>query len=377
MQSSGSLRVACAPASRRNDLPCIVTAHVRPFVPDDIPAVVELRRKSFAYSEWRTPQESAAYFERVFFQNPWHTGALPSLVHVEDTGRITGFLGVVPRAATLHGEPIRVAVCTQFMVDSESRGLPGVRLVRTLLRGEQDLSFADVANDASRQLWEGLGGSTSPVHSLSWTQPLRPARFAASELAQGVIARGFTRVLRPALALIDRLTARWSAPPGLDIVPLTPELMSAKLAVVLDDSTLLPEYDVTSLYWLRSQLELKGLWGPLAGSALRDGNGLIAGWYLYYMNAGGTGEVVQVAASHDRYREVLDAMFYDAWTNGLVAVRGRGEFGLLPALDPKRARIDRRGPWVLIHSRRPDVMDAIKRGRAFFSRLEGEWWMSF
>jgi hypothetical protein len=377
MRSCGSLRAARTLESRRSDLPGTLTAHVRPFVPDDIPAVVELRRKAFAYSEWRTPQESAAYFERVFFENPWHTGALPSLVHVEDTGRITGFLGIVPRAATLHDEPIRVAVCTQFMVDSENRGLAGVRLVRTLMRGEQDLSFADVANDASRQLWEGLGGAVSPVHSLSWTQPLRPARFAASEFSKNVMVRGLARAMRPGFGLIDRLTTRWSPPPRLDVVPLTPELMSAKIAVVLDDSTLLPEYDVASLYWLRLQLELKGLWGPLAGSALRDGKGLIAGWYLYYMNAGGTGEVVQVAASHDRYRDVLEAMFYDAWRNGLVALRGRGEFGLLPALDPERAHVDRRGPWVLVHSRRPDVMDAIKRGRAFFSRLEGEWWMSF
>jgi len=33
------------------------------------------------------------------------------------------------------------------------------------------------------------------------------------------------------------------------------------------------------------------------------------------------------------------------------------------------------GPPVLIHSRQPELLRAVQQGRAFLSRLEGEWWM--
>ena len=33
--------------------------------------------------------------------------------------------------------------------------------------------------------------------------------------------------------------------------------------------------------------------------------------------------------------------------------------------------------WMLVHSRRPEVLDAIHRGTAFLTRMEGEWWISF
>src|SRR5438046_196924 len=38
-----------------------------------------------------------AYFERIFFQNPWVDADLPSLVYEDETGRVGGFVGVVPR----------------------------------------------------------------------------------------------------------------------------------------------------------------------------------------------------------------------------------------------------------------------------------------
>jgi len=35
------------------------------------------------------------------------------------------------------------------------------------------------------------------------------------------------------------------------------------------------------------------------------------------------------------------------------------------------------GPGVLIHSKHRDVLEAIHRGDAFISRLEGEWWIGW
>src|SRR5579872_3835262 len=98
-------------------------SRVRPFVRRDIPEVAALRRRTFEFSAHEDPAELESYFERVFFENPWSseslrlagTGDSRSLVYVDDAARISGFLGIIRRPATFHGEPIRVAVCTQFM----------------------------------------------------------------------------------------------------------------------------------------------------------------------------------------------------------------------------------------------------------------------
>jgi hypothetical protein len=65
-------------------------------------------------------------------------------------------------------------------------------------------------------------------------------------------------------------------------------------------------------------------------------------------------------------------MFHDAWRRGMSALSGRLEPRLLQALSDRYALFHRRGPWMLIHARRPELVSAFERGKAFFSRLEGE-----
>src|SRR5205814_217678 len=169
-------------------------AKIRPFRLDDIPGVVALRRKSFRHSERPAAAALGAYFEHVFFRNPWRDETLPSLVYVDPSGRPVGFLGVVPRRATFRGEVLRVAVTTQLM-----------------------------ASD---------------------------------------------------------VPARWQ------------------------DVAQRPDYDETALAWLLEQLAAKRALGELRRAALRDAGGALVGWYLYYANRGGLGQVVQVAAAKGRYGDV-------------------------------------------------------------------------
>jgi hypothetical protein len=360
-------------------------SRVRPFVRRDISEVAALRRRVFEFSAHRDPAALEQYFERVFFESPWsgesravvQASDAQSIVHVDDTGRITGFLGVIRRPATFLGKPIRVAVCTQFMVDSDHRGLAGAQLIRTLFEGDHDLTLADVANDASRVLWERLGGSVAAVNSLSWTQPIRPLRYKAAQMARGVPARAAAWLLRPVFSLVDTAGSRWPAPAMLTAVPLTPEMMAEQLPIILRSTALRPAYGAGSMRWLLDQLSLKRERGAVRGVALLDGAGLFAGWFLYLANRGGTGDVVQVVAAHGQYEPVLAALFRDARAQGLVALEGRGDFGVVAALDPYLADVRREGPWTLVHSHRSDIIDAIERGEAFFSRLDGEWWMTF
>lgn len=352
-------------------------SRVRRFVPSDIPEVTALRRRTFEFSAHADDVTLAAYIADVFFDGPWNTGESPSLVYVRDNGRIGGFLGVIERPATYLGQPIRIAVCTQFMVDVDQRGLAGVQLVRALLEGDQDVSFADAANDASRGIWERLGGTVAAVNSLTWTQPIRPTRYRAAETARGVVGRGAAWVLRPLFELIDSMRASWPEPIGVTAVPLTPEMMTIRLPEVMHSTALLPVYSATSARWLLEQLSLKRDRGAVRGVALVDSRGLVAGWFIYLANRGGTGDVVQIVADDRNYPDVLSALFHDARAHGVTALDGRASFSIAAALEPRRAHVRRAGPWALVHSRRPEIIHAIVAGDALLSRLEGEWWMNF
>ncbi len=353
---------------------------MRPFRREDIPEAVALRQQVFRFSERRSANELAAYFERIFFQHPWQDAEMPSWVHEDRRGRVTGFLGVLPRRMIWRGQPIRLAVSTQLMVEPSSRGLVGLSLVRAYLAGPQDWSLSDTANDTARRIFEGLGARTSMIHSLVWLRPLRPCRDLASRLAHGVVARGALFAARPLVAAGDAVAARLPdgaarKPPGA-VQLLTSALMLAHLDV-LASRALRPVYDAGSLDWLLEQVAEKRQFGTLEQALVRDAAGEVAGWFLYFLNPGGLSQVVQVAARPTAVRLVLRHLFHHAWARGAVTLAGRLEPALVPELAALGCGFGRDGPWVLVHARRSEILTAVERGDTFLSRLDGEWWLSF
>src|SRR5256712_9223051 len=101
----------------------------------DIPHLVALSQQAFHRRERVGAEDLAAYFERIFFHNPWVDADLPSLVYEDETGRVGGFVGVVPRRMLFRGEPIRVAVTTQLMVAPRDGGRVRRRLMEQVLAG--------------------------------------------------------------------------------------------------------------------------------------------------------------------------------------------------------------------------------------------------
>lgn len=304
-----------------------------------------------------------AYFEHVFLGNPWRDESLPSLVYVNGTGRPVGFLGVVPRPASFQGQPIRIAVSTQFMVHPDHRGVAGLHLMKEFLAGGQDLSLADLANDASHRLWERLGGRTARIPSLQWTlafmrmpRPLRtPLRFAL---------RGFW--------------PRWHAPRGVRRGPLTPKLMAEQLPELLQGVSLRPEYDVPSAEWILHQLVIKRGLGEIRSGALWNDTGeAVLGWYVYYADAEGMGRVVHFVARRGARDVVLQELFARCWREGLAAITGRLEAALQHHARKIGLTCRREGPWMLVQSPRREILEAVDRGDAFLSSLEGEGLLSF
>ena len=235
---------------------------IRPFVRDDIPQVADLHRRVFGVGAKPSQQpispelsqSYADYFEDIFFRNPWYDEALPSLVHEESSGKVTGFLGIMPRRMSFNRRLITISLSSQFIVDPDSRsGLAGVQLLKTHLTGPSDLTLTDEANNISRRLWEGLGGDTALLFSIQWTRLLRPGRYAVSLVERARLARPLSRVMRPVGALVDAiapriLPRRFSLPmPQVSAEDLRMETFLMCLSEFSNTRALWPEYDDYSL----------------------------------------------------------------------------------------------------------------------------------
>jgi len=359
-------------------------ARIRPFVFNDIENVVRLYRKIHGSGSAGNDQQFCEYLDQLFFKNPWVDSELPCLVYQDESGALSGFLGVIPRRMTFKGQPIRVAVSNSFMVDPSRRNtLAAVELQKAFFSGPQDLSFTDGANEPSRVIWERLGGIAAPLYSLWWARVLRPGQFVVNFLRQkSERLTPLTYGLKPASMAAD-LVAGWVKPNDFEAIvgdatseELTPATLLQCIPKFAGGVSLTPEYDQQSLSWLLAMAELKRQYGVLRRVAVRSARGDVIGWYLYYQKRAADGHVLQFMARKDSVHQVLNHLFLDASRLGSSSLSGRFEPRFMHQLSENYCYF-RSGTWMLIHSGDPELMHAICRGDAFLTWLEGERWTKF
>ena len=356
---------------------------IRPFLREDIPQVADMFQRLLLgdTAPFRLlPSEALpAYFEEIFFNNPWYDEMIPSLVYQESDGRIIGFLGVVPRQMIFLDRPVRVAVSFHYMVEPESRSsMAGVKLLRAFFAGPQDLSLTDGAGTVGRRIWEGVGGSTAWGYSLLWTRILRPARYAVDLLGSRKGFSTFGHALSPLSHLADAAALRMApryfpgAPPQCTEDDLDVESLLRHLPQFCKIAALRPDYDEYSLRWLLKHAEQMKLFGDFKTALVRGPDREVIGWFMYYLKSGGAAAVFQFVAKKGAINEILDAMFNHAWRHGASAITGRLYPRYMQELSDKRCYFHRNGAWVLVHSNNDRLLDVIQRGDAFLTGLEGE-----
>lgn len=361
--------------------------HIRAFAAADIPHVATLHQAVFKTVP--PPGLSSidaydAYFTRVFLENPSRDPRLPSLVFQEDGGAIAGFLGVVPRQVTVNGRRFQAALSTQFAVaPSAHAGLVALRLARAFLEGPQDLSISDEANDTSRRIWEGLGGTTSVLHSLYWTRPLRPAALTLSILRGRPRLAPFAFAAAPLAPAIDAIATRIarrelceSSPDVTATEDLGVRTMLACLRRCTRPGWLRVEYDERTLGWTIDRAKRRRAAGSFRALVVRKGDRVI-GWFVYHLDRDRIANVLQIAAEGAHTRDVLEQLFCHAARLGAIAVSGRLDPPHLQALTDAHCVLHRRGPWVLLNTKHAELIRSFETGDAWFSRLDGEWCLGY
>ena len=167
------------------------------------------------------------------------------------------------------------------------------------------------------------------------------------------------------------------APDGSGTVTelLTPAALLEHLPTVARSLRLVPDYDEPYLEWVFAELHHNRTWGTPVHRLVRDLNGRVLGWFIYFLLEGRGCQAVHVAAADRHAGDVLDALFADAVHRGGAAVQGRVEPRLLAAL-AQRGALFRFSARSLIHSKEPELLAALAAGQALLTRLEGDWWMS-
>lgn len=355
------------------------TGYVRPFVQQDLRAVVDLYRRVFPQGRRFASQRLADRFNRILLQNPWYDAAIPSLVY-ERSGAILGFLGVVVRPMVVENQNIRLAVSNHFMVDPSARTSRAAwQLLGKLFTGPQELTIAE-SGDASRKVWEALGGRTCPGYSFFWTRLLRPARFMLHQLERRSLPKPLLWMGKPLCNLADALAVRLPQSP-IRQEPQAPEEKSTYLDLLRclqhlpGQLALRPYYDENSLEWLLKVCADKRMLGKLHWSVVRSGPGKVLGWYVYYLNRGAVSSVLQINAASGCFDPVFRHLCYHAWRQGSVALTGRMQPRLAKDFSDHSCLLQWRS-WLLVHSRHPKILDALENKDSFFTSMEGESWIN-
>lgn len=355
---------------------------IRPFTLDDLQAVVALNQRVFPGGNHLSPETQRNAMYNACCRNPWYDDALPSLVYEEGDGMITGFLGVVARRMYLGDRPVRMAVSQHLLADPASRSkLVGIHLMKAFMRGPQDLSLANEATDVSRMIWERLGGDTCLLYSQYWVRPLRPFCYGLLRFRSNGRPAAMARAMRPLGRVADAMAVRMPGNPfRLRAVPFSEEALTAEtllecLSRHTDARWLRPDYNARSLSWVLDMFAREPRFGPLQKVLLRNEKGHPVGWYLYYLNRCGNSHVLQLGGEKRMIGDVLDHLAGHAWQRGATGLFGQLEPRLMPAHSREVRKFGFITPgsnWMLAHAKDPDLLQAIHRGAAFLSRLEGE-----
>ena len=352
---------------------------VRNFSRADAAAVASLFQKTFRDASKAPPPSLEAYLADVHLGHPDYDPDVSARVHVDAEGRITGFIGVVPGRFEHRGSIYRAAIAGSLMVEDRERDpLAGAKLLRSVVRGPQDISISESTNLLSQGLWEQLGGKLAPLLSLDWLRVLRPAAAAVSLVAEKVPSAA---LLASSARAGDWMAGAWTRrlrpPEPRAALKVEAEATDAQLAAAVlelaSQSELRPAWDERDVLQRLAHASGKERYGPCRRAIVRDAKGRLAGCWLYHGRKGGAGRVLQFLARRDAVEATVDCLLRDADGAGLAALRGRITPQLFNTLLKRQCIFVHRAS-TMIHTKNAALAQTVLAGDALITGLAGESW---
>ncbi|MFU0506096.1 hypothetical protein [Pseudaminobacter sp. NGMCC 1.201702] len=358
-------------------------SEIRALGQTDIPTLAELFQRILRKTRQPATASLEAYLAELFLDGPGRDPEINSHVHVNDDGRVSGFVGALPLPLLVGDRSVRAAVCGTLMVNNHADDpFAGARLMRAFFSGPQDISLTETANDVSTTMWRKLRATVLPEHSLEWLRVIRPVGFL-TEMAAG--AAGVMRLFGPLAKPVDAAIRRGAPGPRWISVPAaapTGTLASIDadddIAVVLfrrftESFGARPDWDCASLRRMIAESRRKALYGSMVRRVVRTRDGREVGMFLYYGDPGRIGRVVQVLFSPGQAGAVIDSMLAHASERGMVGLRGRTQPTLLEAMLGRRFMFLHASASI-VHARDPSLLEPFVAGKAFFNGFAGESW---
>ncbi len=361
-------------------------SEIRALQSSDIPALAGMFQRVFRDPKAPASKGLADYLQSFYLDAPGQDIGITSLVHVNDGGEMTGFVGATGLPMTFEGRQLRAAICGSLMVEGrDADPLAGARLLKAFLAGPQDLSFSETASEVSASMWMKLRGLALPQYSLDWLRIIRPAGFF-TELGMSRI--GAARFLRPVARktddiLLRRMRAdelRWSGIPAawngqgsFKTSDVSVEEFAALFSRLTARYRLRPDFPGAQLTYILRDAKFARSEGEAVFCKVEARTGAVVGAFVYHGNAGRIGRVLQILSIPGQERQVIDCLIAHAAARGLVALRGRTQPALLEAMLGRRISFTHIASSV-IHSKDPEILQAFQNGEGFFNGLAGEHW---
>ena len=353
---------------------------IRIFTSKDAEAVSELNKIAFINDPTPPPE----FYVETFLNNPWFDESIPPLVHVEKDGRVTGFLGVVPRDIEYGLIKGRAAIVCQLMVDPKHRSsMAGLRLLKKHFTGSQLISISDSANESGRKIWTALGGEIVPSYSLSWQRYIgvRLATRIAKRLGRSKGLGFLGKAALPLASLIDRAIdsivyrSRQKFEPTELICKDLRVTGLEELATGYSSNLMNFRYADTTLtimlqrarpsYRASDTVKVKGIF---------DTNQNLLGLAVYFISGPKEVHVLHYVSLPGRAEDVLNCFSSCLDREGVRSVRGRmnpqliRSFGQIEDLNYSHRRL-----WSVVFSKDQSLLSAVWRGDIVLSIIECEW----
>jgi hypothetical protein len=358
-------------------------SEVRPLSTEDLEAVTALYFRVLRRNKATPPRALVDYFRSFYLDGPYRDPEIPALVHLNDGGRVTGFVGVHCVPYLVANRPIRAAFCGALMSeDHETDPLAGARLLKAFIAGPQDVSLSETANVVSETMWTKLRGRTLPGYSFEWFRVFRPLSFATA------LAGEKTALIKPFVPLAGVIDSRLSGasslarfapapmPAGLMMEDADVESFSSAIRKLSIGKKARPDWDNGYLDHVLANAVIKPGFGQAHMGLVRTRTGDPIGAFLYHLKSSGIGRVLQVMAMPGRLGPVIDLMFAHALENGAAGLRGRSSPEWIEAATG-RSMIMATISSTVVHAKDPAIADAFISGDCMLTGLAGERWNRF